>query len=345
MTEPQGVHLVGSVPLASSEEVFRLAWSTLEHRLRRIPDGETGERSDWIVWQFPVLSSAPQLEVVPPDPEHYRPLPRVQLRQGATADEVRFTNLGYADAALASYQVLRRLREEGAVPDSVRFQVCLPTPLAPIGAFVMGQDQAAIEPRYEQAMHAELDQILDRIPHHDLAVQWDTAVEFGIYEGLFPSWFGDARSGIVERLVRLAGWVPEDVELGFHLCYGDAHHKHFKEPEDSSKLVDIANALSEEVHRPLQWIHMPVPRSRIDDAYFAPLRDLRLRDDTWLYLGLVHNSDGVVGTRERIAAAQRSRDRFGVATECGMGRRPPETIPGLLRTHAEVSAPLALSPR
>ena len=31
------------------------------------------------------------------------------------------------------------------------------------------------------------------------------------------------------------------------------------------------------------------------------------------------------------------RERFGVATECGMGRRPPETIPELLRIHAAVS--------
>jgi hypothetical protein len=29
-----------------------------------------------------------------------------------------------------------------------------------------------------------------------------------------------------------------------------------------------------------------------------------------------------------------------VATECGMGRRPSETIPELLRIHAEVAAPL-----
>jgi len=31
---------------------------------------------------------------------------------------------------------------------------------------------------------------------------------------------------------------------------------------------------------------------------------------------------------------------FGVATECGLGRRPPETIPDLLRIHSEVAAPV-----
>jgi hypothetical protein len=30
-----------------------------------------------------------------------------------------------------------------------------------------------------------------------------------------------------------------------------------------------------------------------------------------------------------------------VATECGFGRRPPETVPDLLRIHAAVAAPVA----
>ena len=93
--------------------------------------------------------------------------------------------------------------------------------------------------------------------------------------------------------------------------------------------------------RPVQWISLPVPRNRADDAYFAPLRDLKLPAETELYLGLVHLTDGVEGTERRIEAAQRAIDRpFGVATECGLGRRPPDTIPQLLRIHAEVSAPV-----
>ena len=73
----------------------------------------------------------------------------------------------------------------------------------------------------------------------------------------------------------------------------------------------------------------------------TPLRDLRLHPETELYLGLVHATDGAEGTRRRIATAQRVVAEFGVATECGMGRRPPETIPALLRTHAEVAGPAA----
>jgi hypothetical protein len=81
---------------------------------------------------------------------------------------------------------------------------------------------------------------------------------------------------------------------------------------------------------------MPVPADRNDDAYFKPLQELRLGRDTKLFLGLVHDTDGVMGTRKRIAVAEKFVSDFGIATECGFGRRPPETIPNLLRVHSEV---------
>jgi hypothetical protein len=85
---------------------------------------------------------------------------------------------------------------------------------------------------------------------------------------------------------------------------------------------------------------MPVPRNRTDDAYFAPLRNLRLHPETELYLGLVHYTDSIEGTQKRIKAAQRVVKDFGVATECGFGRRSPETIVDLLRIHSEVAVPV-----
>ena len=85
---------------------------------------------------------------------------------------------------------------------------------------------------------------------------------------------------------------------------------------------------------------MPVPRDRTDEAYFAPLRQMQLNPETEFYLGLVHMTDGLEGTRARIAAAQAVVGNFGVATECGLGRRDPETIPELLGIHARVADPV-----
>src|SRR5262245_24013776 len=143
-----GVHLVGSVPLASAEAVFRAVSAAIGDRLRRIPDGETGPRSDWIVWQLPVFTSQAALEIVPPAPGSWRPLPRVRLADGRRVEDVRFEALGYADAAIASYRTFARLKRDGVIPIACRFQCSLPTPLAPVFAFVVPEHQPVLEPVY-----------------------------------------------------------------------------------------------------------------------------------------------------------------------------------------------------
>lgn len=149
---PLGAHLVGSVPLESSEGVFRTVAERLGDWLRRVPDGETGPRADWIVWQYSVLSARPQFEVGSPTPEFYRALPRLRLRHEADVSGLEFGSLGYAVAALGSYATFRQLKRNGEIPLGCRLQVCLPTPLAPISAFVSLDDQSAVEPAYEAAM-------------------------------------------------------------------------------------------------------------------------------------------------------------------------------------------------
>jgi hypothetical protein len=96
---PKGVHLVGSVPLSSAEEVFRTASSILGERLRRIPDGETGIRRSWISWQFQLFASHPIFEMVAPPPNTYIPLSRLNFRSARTPGAITFEQLGYADAA------------------------------------------------------------------------------------------------------------------------------------------------------------------------------------------------------------------------------------------------------
>jgi hypothetical protein len=67
------------------------------------------------------------------------------------------------------------------------------------------------------------------------------------------------------------------------------------------------------------------------------LKRLTLRPETELCLGLVHYTDGVDGTKRRLATAKKYAEKFSIATECGFGRRDPRTIPELLRIHAEVA--------
>ncbi|GAA1947782.1 hypothetical protein [Agromyces allii] len=353
MTKPQGVHLVGSINLPDAETTMRSAAEILGDRVRRIPDGEVGERFHWIAWQPNRLAPTEGLERVG-EPGYLiggvldvRPL---RISDGVEASDLVLPNLGYADAAIESWGVFDRLRAEGAIAPETRFQVSLPTPAAVVGAFIVSEDRARFEPVYEAALFAELDRILEAIPHAALAIQWDSAVEFGYIEnagyfkgdgaGYLP-WFDDVWAGVIERAVAQAAHVPDDVEVGFHLCYGDVGEKHYVEPMDAANLASFAQRLFEAAPRRIDWLHLPVPIERDDDAYFAPLETLVVPEGTELYLGLVHREDGVEGAERRIETAQRHVAGFGVATECGIGRAPAEATLPLLAVHAAVAEPLA----
>ena len=59
------LHFVGSIPLESSEAVFRQLSKEVGPFLRRIPDGETGERTLWIKFQQKMLMEHPAIEIDP----------------------------------------------------------------------------------------------------------------------------------------------------------------------------------------------------------------------------------------------------------------------------------------
>lgn len=337
---PCGALLVGSIPLPDAETVFRESARQLGRHVRRLPDGETGSRAHWISWQLGVFKNTPGLESEMVTTGYFR-RERFRLKPGIDPASVKFPALGYADAAIESWKTFHALQSNGEVGAGLKFQVCLPTPMAPVQTYLFPDSQAALEPAYEAAMLAELDRILAAIPHGKLAIQWDTAIEFAVLEGVMPSFLANPEREIIERLARLGNRVPTGVELGFHLCYGDSGHKHFKEPGDAGKLVQVTNNLVRGLSRPLDWLHLPVPRDRDDDAYYRPLAELRLAPATEFYLGLLHLTDGAEGARRRIAAAQAHVPRFGIGTECGLGRRPADSVAPLLALHAEVSAPLS----
>jgi hypothetical protein len=140
----------------------------------------------------------------------------------------------------------------------------------------------------------------------------------------------------------LSQTIPPSVLLGYHFCYGDLAHHHLVEPESLALSVEMANLAITNSGRRVNWVHMPVPIERSDEAYFTPLRDLK-HDATKVFLGLIHRHDGVDGALTRARVAKRYLPSFGVATECGLGRREPQTLNELLRIHREVADRLATS--
>ena len=355
------IHLVGSIPGDDAESVFRACAPVLGDTIAAIPDGETGTRRVWVVFlAYNVFDRHPDIESVSrPKPigaienewrhpdEHWVPsgfddLWFFRVRDGI--DAITFDELGYAEHAIASYATFKKLKDDGVIAPHVRFMVCLPLPESATRWFTQDvRDYDIMTPAYTAALKKELAEICNAIPHDELCIQWDICMEMLAHDvgdtlGQPPmAWPlpGTPRERYEAALADLSPLIPDAVGLGLHLCYGDLGHVHLVEPKDLANSVELANAGVAAAGRRIDFVHMAVPRDRKDAAYFAPLADLDVNGAT-PYLGLVHHTDGVEGTRERIRRAKAVLNDFGIATECGFGRRPPEQIPALLEIHRAV---------
>lgn len=356
--------MVGSVPTETAEETFRLLGPRIGDLLVGIPDGEPGFRNMWMVFNGPhVYEPHPDIEVVnKPAPRGessvFKDLPewlptswdemwRFRIRDGV--DEIAFDNLHYAEFAEESYAVFKRMQEEGVVPGDARFQVSVPMP-EDFTRWCTGttRDFMIMTRAVENALVHEIEKIKATVPAEELVVQWDVCWEVfacatGDYMGKEPLAFtgdGDPYERFASYIARFSPLLPEGAVNGMHLCYGDLEHTHMIEPDDLSVCVRMANLAAKHSNGRLDYLQMPVPRARTDDAYFDPLKDLDI-GNAKLYIGLVHHTDGVAGTRERLATFKRHYDGpFGVATECGWGRRQTDTIPELIDIHRQVAQEL-----
>ena len=336
--------LVGSIPLRNVEEVFRTFGAPLGPYLPAMPDGEVGERRWWVIRiAYQVFNGHPELETLrrpKPDDGVERLVPRDrsdswQFKVKDGVDAVRFGHpglrLGFASDAINSYFIFRKLKEEGVIPKSVRFQIALPlvNSVVTIGTFPVAGDLEKVRPGYEAALAAEIARIVEELPQDDIALQWDCSWEitdmYNGIKGLDPSDAIDRNIGQIARLSRL---VPERVQLGFHFCFGTFGGWPRFAPDSLSGAVDLANAAVAQAGRKIDWVHIPT-LDTVADSFYAPLRALK-PDGARIYLGLIHSMNTF---RERLAAARRHLPDFGLAAYCGFGREPVSALPQILEDH------------
>ncbi len=338
------VHFVGSIPLPDAETVFRTLSSAAGQHVRRLPDGETGIRKTWIRFLQDVLAENPAIEPakdVPPfkfvqwDGKVVREIPRQRIKPGATPDAKDFKT-GYADMAIESWGRFELLQKSGVIPAHVKFQISIPTPIAPTYNNMVPADRPKLLPALTKHFIGEVATIAKTLPNDRIAIQWDVCQEVLAWENYYEPGPVDFRTETIDVLTKIGDAVPQPIELGYHLCYGSPADEHMVLPKDSGIMVEMVNAIVVRVRRPIQFFHLPVIKSRTDDAYYAPLEKLKLPPETELYLGLVHHNDAT-GNAARLAAARRHTRVDGVGTECGMARGDPARLPALLAAHVRTA--------
>ena len=121
------IYLVGSIPLDNAEQVFVEVSAAFGRKIKRISDGETAERCDWITWLEPVFASNHALQK---SGQFFRVhetgigAERYMLKPNYKASDVKFDNLRYAELAINSYDTFKRLKAIGKIHAETKFQVC-----------------------------------------------------------------------------------------------------------------------------------------------------------------------------------------------------------------------------
>jgi hypothetical protein len=338
--------LTGSVPMKPAAKVFEVVSKCAGDAMRRMPDGE---QSGWVEGVRAALARNDAFEPgsvsrIGTQPTFTRPIQMLRLKADRAARDVDLGELGFARNAIESYATFRELKARGTIAAGTRFQATVAGPATTGGTLEMPEDQML--PLVERALSNEIRRIVDAIPAHELTIQLDLAVEvekeeyrrrpeafdtpiFGIRQLTFE--------GTTDTVARLANAIPPEVEFGFHLCA--LWHVDKGAGQDLRVHVDYANALVRKIQRPIGYFHLPTT-PEFGQKDFAPLRDLRLKAGTKLFLGLIHAADGLDGARRRLQAAQSVVADFGVGHFCGLAQWGvgPDTVEPMLRLHRETAA-------
>jgi hypothetical protein len=322
-------HLVGSIPAEDVEDAMSIALDHLGDHLLTLPDGETGERRNWIIHIVESLRHHPDLELARDGRwTDYEDTPTFRIRRGHELDGSTL-DFGHVEAFERNYPVFRRLRSERGRED-LAFQVGLPGDFD-LALFTLGPAGAFRNRRpFTDATLREIREITARADG-DVVFQVEVPAEL-VFVSRTP---GPAQPMMAGRLARgitdLVAASPAGTRFGVHLCLGDMNHRALGHMRDVAPLVHLTNAIASRwpsgrrldfVHAPLAAAEEPPPNRQ---GFYAPLVRLRLDPEVRFVAGFVHEA-------QHLEAQQALRDHLesllgrevGIAASCGLGRRERE---------------------
>ncbi|WP_165777661.1 hypothetical protein [Amycolatopsis antarctica] len=311
--------------------------------LRTLPDGEVGDRLDWVVKVINGLADHPDLEMVKEGRwADYQDDMRFRVRRGHRVDPETI-DLGYAAAAERSYREFTELRQATPALEHTAFQVGLPSDLA-FSFFSFGPVPAfAKRGLFRAALAREVTEIRTHTGD-DAVFQIELPVET-VLAGKPPGPLRGAMAGVLARgVAATVTAMPRGTRFGLHLCFGDLNRKSLVYPADAAALATLTNALGRAwpAGYPLEFVHLPLAfgdRPPVTgEAFYRPLAGLRLPEGVRLIAGLAHEDQSIGDQRAVLGMVERcTRREVAVANSCGLGRRDRELADAALARAVELA--------
>jgi hypothetical protein len=340
-------HLVGALPGDTPQDALELAYSTVGPHLRSVPDGETGERRKWVIAVFDMMRRHPDVAVAKDyggtydttaDDRHVDPaagggnwsdfdhIPRLKLKRPWRRPRPEFIDAGILSSFLAGYPAFREARERAGTPAQV-FQIGAPGDFD-MAVCCFGPEVVLAKRSFTDAIAREITDVRRRAGDDvvfQLEIPWQLYPVSAVPERLRPAVAGYFARGMA-RLVRRC---PPGTRFGIHLCLGDMHHRSVVKLVDLEPVVLLANRIAEKwpARYPLEFMHLPFAAGEdpppVEDAFYEPLRRLRLAGGTRVIAGFVHERRSL---DEQAALLRRLDGLVGrpvdVSNSCGLGRLP-----------------------
>jgi len=334
-------HLVGSVPGESPAEAMQLAMTTLGPHLRCLPDGETGDRRNWIISIIENLRGHPALELAKEgDWSDYDKTPRFKVRRGhqLLGASLDFGQLSAVEASRPAFEEVRR--ESGRA--DLDYLVGVPGDFD-MAMFTLGPVGALRHRRaFTEATVAQITRIYAMLG--DQAIfQLEVPAELVLLTKLPAALHPPLARMFGKWLAGVAAASPEGARFGIHLCLGDMNHRAFGRMKDVAPLVALTQAIvaAWPAGRPLEFVHAPFAAADdpppTTESFYAPLAALKLPSETRFIAGFAHEDQSLEDQLRVMGMLEKLLDRpVDIASSCGLGRRAAADARRTLERTAEL---------
>ncbi len=325
----RGVHFVGSYPGTSTDDAMCAMLDAAGPRLRTLPTGETHRYEFYIQPIIEDLVAQGALEVKKSGTwrsSRERTIHRVPEGRELTGDMM---DLGYLAEAQEALPIFRDLRAARGLSE-LALQIGMPTDFT-LAFIAMGI--SGVHSHRKAFRDATVRDIaaINELVGADGVVQLEATAEMVLMAKSQPVHRRvNAALHLGAGIAALAAAAPAGTRFGVHLCVGSMRNKSRVRMRDLRPFVELANSVVRRwpSDRPLTYLHGPLAAGNIppsaNPAFYAPLADLSLGESTDFYAGFVHDTPTLTEQAETLRMIENAlgRPMDGVASACGLGRRP-----------------------